>query len=134
MNTHNLGEPNFTKLIGSNIRFERKKRHLTIEDLSEILGIAPGFLGLIERGQRGTSIGNLVKIANYFSLTLDELITRDIDNKDIAVSEIDDEYFTKKDTLVSLVSSLNSGEVDFITSTIKSLRKLSKNDSDFSYE
>ncbi len=55
----------YNKLIGSNIRFERQKRDLTIEELSEILNIAPGFLGLIERGQRGTSIKNLCKIAEF---------------------------------------------------------------------
>ena len=65
----------YNKIIGSNVRFERQKRDLTIEELSEILNIAPGFLGLIERGQRGTSIKNLCKIAEFFSISLDQLIT-----------------------------------------------------------
>lgn len=121
---------NYSEIIGSNIRYERKKRHLTIEDLSEILGIAPGFLGLIERGQRGTSIKNLVTIANFFSLTLDELITRDVTNNGLMVREAGEEEFTKEDTLVSLVHSLDSGEIDFIISTIKNLRKLTKHGSD----
>ena len=34
----------YNKIIGSNVRFERQKRDLTIEELSEILNIAPGFL------------------------------------------------------------------------------------------
>lgn len=45
--------------IGAKIREEREKRQLTIEELAEILNIAPGFLGLIERGQRGTRLKNL---------------------------------------------------------------------------
>ena len=125
---------NYSEIIGSNIRFERKKRHLTIEDLSEILGIAPGFLGLIERGQRGTSIKNLVTIANFFSLTLDELITRDIGSS-VMVREQSEQEFTKEDTLISLVHSLDSDEIDFIISTIKNLRKLTKHgDGNLSYD
>ncbi|MCD8157346.1 MAG: helix-turn-helix transcriptional regulator [Clostridiales bacterium] len=45
----------YNRLIGMNIRYERQLRNLTIEELSEIIGIAPGFLGLIERGQRGNN-------------------------------------------------------------------------------
>ena len=62
---------NYTKTIGSNIRYERKLRGLTIDDFAKVIGMAPGFVGLIERGQRGTSIANMVRIAEFFDITLD---------------------------------------------------------------
>ena len=39
------------KIIGSNIRKERKNQMLTIEQLAEKAGITDNFLGKIERGE-----------------------------------------------------------------------------------
>lgn len=119
----------YNKIIGSNIRFERQKLELTIEELSEILNIAPGFLGLIERGQRGTSIRNLCRIADFFSITLDDLVRRDLayasENGD-KVSEPISEQKSKHLTAVSLIHNLDVDELDFIINSIKNLKKLTK--------
>lgn len=120
----------YNKIIGSNIRFERQKRDLTIEELSEILNIAPGFLGLIERGQRGTSIKNLCKIAKFFSLNLDDLITKNLADSDSVKEESVSPVKVKKTTAISLIHNLNSDELDFTISMLKNLKKLSKNKSD----
>ena len=41
---------NYTQIIGSNIRYERRLRGLTIiDDFAKVIGMAPGFVGLIER-------------------------------------------------------------------------------------
>ncbi|MCI8806195.1 MAG: helix-turn-helix transcriptional regulator [Clostridiales bacterium] len=122
----------YNKLIGSNIRFERQKRDLTIEELSEILNIAPGFLGLIERGQRGTSIKNLCKIAEFFSISLDQLITRPagtvVKSEDELMAEkIENiELRDKYTTAVSLIHGLSTVELDFVITSIKSMRRLMK--------
>lgn len=34
----------YAKIIGSNIRYERKRRGLTIDDFAKVIGMAPGFL------------------------------------------------------------------------------------------
>ena len=122
----------YNKNIGSNIRFERLKRDLTIEELSEILNIAPGFLGLIERGQRGTSIKNLCKIAEFFSISLDQLITRPagtvIKTDEELIAEKAEERMLKEkyDTAVSLIYGLKQHELDFVISTVKNMRKLTR--------
>ena len=56
----------YWKNIGTNIRLLRKSRGLTIEDLACVLDIAPGFLGLVERGTRGVSLANLARISIFF--------------------------------------------------------------------
>ena len=111
----------YNKIIGSNIRFERQKRDLTIDELSEILNIAPGFLGLIERGQRGTSIKNLCKIAEFFSISLDTLITCPLDNK-IVVKE-DTSLDKKRTTISTYLSSMDEAELYFFISTMKGFKK-----------
>ncbi len=111
---------NYHKIVGSNIRFERQKRNLTIDELSEILDIAPGFLGLIERGQRGTSIKNLCKIADFFSLSLDHLITCPLGEKVVKEEPALDK---KKSVISTYLNSMNEAELDFFISTLKGFKK-----------
>ncbi len=130
-----LGTMHYIKIIGSNIRYERKKRNLTIEDLAEIIGMAPGFLGLIERGQRGTSIKNLVKIAEIFSLSLDQLITVDLRSLELGdtfkepvggpkYQSQSKSRMSKLSTLTSLTKNMSVHELEYLIANIKALRKL----------
>lgn len=116
----------YTKIIGANIRFERQKRDLTIEELSEILNIAPGFLGLIERGQRGTSIKNLCKIAEFFSISLDDLITRSLSGNTEMFEDDSTPKQLKNSTASSLIHNLDVDELDFVIAMIKNVKKLTK--------
>lgn len=111
----------YNKIIGSNIRFERQKRDLTIDELSEILNIAPGFLGLIERGQRGTSVKNLCKISNVFNITLDTLITCPLN--EVGVVKEEPEIEEKRRTALTYLTSMDDNEIDYFISSMKSFKK-----------
>ena len=115
----------YAKIIGSNIRYERKRRGLTIDDFAKVIGMAPGFLGLIERGQRGTSVKNMVAIAEFFDISLDDLITKDLSNGSADMKVMENARSAKaRRALRSLVSSLTEDEIVFITSVIKSMNKM----------
>lgn len=115
----------YAKIIGSNIRYERKRRGLTIDDFAKVIGMAPGFLGLIERGQRGTSVKNMVAIAEFFDISLDDLITKDLSNGGTDMKDMENTRSAKaRRALKSLVSSLTEDEIVFITSVIKSMNKM----------
>ena len=115
----------YAKIIGSNIRYERKRRGLTIDDFAKVIGMAPGFLGLIERGQRGTSVKNMVAIAEFFDISLDDLITKDLSNGGADMKDMENTRSAKaRRALKSLVSSLTGDEIVFITSVIKSMNKM----------
>ena len=115
----------YAKIIGSNIRYERKRRGLTIDDFAKVIGMAPGFLGLIERGQRGTSVKNMVAIAEFFDISLDDLITKDLSNGGADMKDMENTRSAKaRRSLRSLVSSLTEDEIVFITSVIKSMNKM----------
>lgn len=119
----------YNKIIGSNIRFERQKRDLTIDELSEILNIAPGFLGLIERGQRGTSIKNLCRIAEFFSISLDTLITCPLNDDSLLKEETGLEK--KRTTISTYLSSMDEAELDFFISTMKGFKKYTSSKIEF---
>lgn len=115
----------YAKIIGPNIRYERKRRGLTIDDFAKVIGMAPGFLGLIERGQRGTSVKNMVAIAEFFDISLDDLITKDLSNGGADMKDMENTRSAKaRRALRSLVSSLTEDEIVFITSVIKSMNKM----------
>jgi transcriptional regulator with XRE-family HTH domain len=115
----------YAKIIGLNIRYERKRRGLTIDDFAKVIGMAPGFLGLIERGQRGTSVKNMVAIAEFFDISLDDLITKDLSNGGADMKDMENTRSAKaRRALKSLVSSLTEDEIVFITSVIKSMNKM----------
>ena len=115
----------YAKIIGSNIRYERKRRGLTIDDFAKVIGMAPGFLGLIERGQRGTSVKNMVAIAEFFDISLDDLITKDLSNGGADMKDMENTRSAKaRRALRSLDSSLTEDEIVFITSVIKSMNKM----------
>ena len=61
------------KLIGKNIRKERKRQMLTIEQLAEKAGITDNFLGKIERGDGMPSLQTIDSIACALNVSIDFL-------------------------------------------------------------
>lgn len=109
----------YWKNIGTNIRLLRKSRGLTIEDLACVLDIAPGFLGLVERGTRGVSLANLARISNFFNVTLDQLVKGRVEAE---------QYVADKNSLMGkvhdLAFALTEDELKVITSNAKKVMAL----------
>jgi len=97
------------KEIGERIRKLRSYYNLTQENLSELLGISPAHMGLIERGVRGTTIKRYVAISLIFSVTLDYLLS----GRGDAPCSIENEY------LDHLEPILNEHELNHITNFSK---------------
>ena len=64
-------------IIGENIRQERMARNISLEELAAILGLTSGFVGLIERGQRGATPITLLKLSTAFGLPVDRFFRCD---------------------------------------------------------
>ncbi|MCL2399051.1 MAG: helix-turn-helix domain-containing protein [Defluviitaleaceae bacterium] len=62
------------KEIGRRIRELRVSYNLSIDRLAEMLEITPGFLGLVERGERGATIERLTSLSKIFRVPLDYLV------------------------------------------------------------
>ena len=114
---------NYTKTIGSNIRYERKLRGLTIDDFAKVIGMAPGFVGLIERGQRGTSIANMVRIAEFFDVTVDELITKDLSEGKVSTPKSVNKVDKDRRALISMISTMSENKVQILAANAKALNK-----------
>lgn len=102
------------KFIGENIRIARKNRNLTIESLSELIGISESFLGTIERGESGLSIETLINVCKALNVSSDSIIMTE--------TELISPSGDKKDILLTLLSNSSDEEITFLIDYIKLYR------------
>lgn len=69
------------KKISTNIKFLRKKRNLTQQQFADILGIKRSMIGAYEEDRASPKMDNMKQIANYFGITVDELVSEKITDK-----------------------------------------------------
>lgn len=62
--------------FGKRLKFLRLERHLTQLELAEILDMSPNFIGMIERGERNTTVENVFKIARALGIKPSKLFEK----------------------------------------------------------
>ena len=100
------------KVIGMNIRKERKKQLLTIEQLAEKAGITDNFLGKIERGEGIPSLPTIDNIACALHVSIDFL------KGDVRYST-EYQFINSLIEMSQLRDDKKSRFIDFISSNIK---------------
>lgn len=61
---------NNLKIFGMRIHELRKKNKLTQSELAEKVGLSTNFIGMVERGERNTSVDKIFKLAKAFNISL----------------------------------------------------------------
>ena len=69
--------------IGQNIRKIRSAKKLNQTQFAEIFNLTRGSVGAYEEGRAEPKIDTIIQIANYFSLSIDLLL-----NKEITVNDL----------------------------------------------
>ncbi len=64
----------YSPRLGSNIRFLRRRAKVTQEDFASMLGVHQSALSRIESGEQGLTPAQLIIAADYFGMTLDDLV------------------------------------------------------------
>lgn len=62
------------KKFGQRIRQLREEQNLTQEELAERTGFHRTYIGMVERGERNISLSNIGVFAEYFGMTVGELM------------------------------------------------------------
>ena len=103
------------KLTGQIIKKHRKKKKLTQEELSELIGISEKHLGQIERGAFLPNINNFFKIIEILDINLCEfgINTNNQINK-------------KREELIQNIYSLNDKEIDLCIALIQAVKENNK--------
>ena len=125
-NRFKLGSKPMTKeqvrvLMGENIRKERASRNISVDQLAKLLDITPGFMGLIERGQRGANPSTLLKLSEIFETTVDTFFYGREDAEPLVAGNKNEEALRKQ--IASLVFDSDEAELEFIIATVKFCRK-----------
>ncbi len=76
--------------ISQNIKFLRNKRNISQEEFANIFGLKRSSIGSYEEGRAVPPLGLIIKIAEYFDIGLEILITEDISK----FKQLPDEYET----------------------------------------
>ena len=98
--------------ISLRIKAERKKKKITIERLSEIIGVSPSFIGLVERCDSGISVDNLYKLSCVFGVSMDYLLTGISDCRQR-------EPPSQFNRLIAAIQDYSEEEIDFLTDLAK---------------
>jgi len=109
-------------IVGKNIRTQRLARGLSIDELAKLLDLTPGYMGLIERGERGTNAFLLLQLSKIFEVSVDTLLNKEDESPFQADSEID----TRIKNINSYISVYNESDLDFIIDVIKSYYEVKK--------
>ena len=64
--------------LAQNIRCCRKKKGLNQNEMAEILGISQSAIANWEKGSRSPDIEMIVRLADYFKVSLDDLVLKDL--------------------------------------------------------
>lgn len=64
------------KILGSRIRELRKAKNLTQFELAEKIGLSTNFIGMVERGERNTTVDKIFKLAKAFNITMEEFFKK----------------------------------------------------------
>lgn len=66
--------PQHRRVLGANIRAERKRVGWSQEKLAETAELHPVYVGSVERGEENVSIDSLVRIAKALKVPLGDLV------------------------------------------------------------
>lgn len=112
------------------IRQLRKERGLSITKLAEKIGVSYQSLRRYEVGEREPNMQFLIKLANFFDVTVDYLIGREPKGKTIKTYQyyvLDDDYTLKKLGVTAPTSEipiLDEGEFEALKYSLESNDKL----------
>lgn len=114
----------------------RKEHKLSMKELGKILGLSESTISLYEAGKREPDIKTLIKMADYFKVSVDVLIGRDETNKDDILDTEHGEGILDGHSLCmfnfeKMCKELDEHSLDIIHSVLYALRRIQYNDALF---
>ena len=106
------------KIIGQNIRDFRCASGINILELADTLNLSSGFLGLMERGERGTTALILYKLSELFSEPIDSFFRH---NKEI---QYEGEFNKLQKRIQCLTYDFTASELTLLTYVIYGIRDM----------
>lgn len=80
--------------LGNRIKLYRKQKHLSQENLAELCGFHPTYIGQLERGEKNATLESVYRISRGLGISINKLLA-DIDTIDTASDNIALEVYHK---------------------------------------
>ena len=114
----------------------RKEHKLSMKELGKILGLSESTISLYEAGKREPDKTALIKMADYFDVSVDVLLGRDETNKEEILDTeyrevIRDDHSLSMFNFEKMCDELDEHSLDRIHSVLYSLRRIQYNDALF---
>jgi len=106
------------KIVGENVRIERKRRNMSREELANVLDISTSLLSLIERGKRGVTQVTLGRLMSAFNVTSD-VLRAEFPGAPSDRKISDDAVYFKKAS--ALITQLSETELEMLCYSIKGI-------------
>lgn len=68
-----MSEQKLRHIIGERIRYQRKEKGISQEELAERAGMHPTYIGQLERGEKSATIDSLEKVTVALEITFEDL-------------------------------------------------------------
>ncbi len=101
--------------LASNIKFLRKQRNLTQDELSVALNINRSMVGAYEEGRAVPRIALLQTLSDYFSISLDRLIKEDLLSEVLDISTVEEHADIKGSQMRILTTVVDAKDRELIT-------------------
>jgi len=108
-------------IVGGNIRLEREARNLSRDELAQMINVTTSHLGLIERGERGTTTVTLSLLTKAFGVPIDHLFVSHHKRGGSVHDEVDPNAQANKEKIQSLMTCLGPAELEFTLRMLKAI-------------
>jgi transcriptional regulator with XRE-family HTH domain len=74
-----MSKSNEMTRFGEKLRTLRNKQGLTLRQLGEMVGVSFTFLGKLEKGEKTPNVSMVLRLANVFDVSTDQLIRDELE-------------------------------------------------------
>lgn len=85
--------------LSTNIKFLRQQKNLTQEDIAKIVGKSRVLVSQWESDERDITTEDIIKLSDYFNVSMDAFVGKDLRISQNSVNELDVLYNKNKDIL-----------------------------------
>jgi transcriptional regulator with XRE-family HTH domain len=82
-----------TKIIGPRLRTIRQERSLSLQEVAEATDISTSFLSLVETGRSDITFTKLIRLLEFYDLSVSDLLPQEASPDQIAVTRSDEQRF-----------------------------------------
>ncbi|MCM5661365.1 helix-turn-helix domain-containing protein [Galbibacter mesophilus] len=90
-------------LFGKNIKKIRTVKGLSQQSFAELFSLKRGTLGAYEEGRSEPKLETVIKIANHFSISIDDMLTKELTVNQLSSFQMDSEYFKTKKEPINMI-------------------------------